>query len=115
MLMEDVLKHPTRVLSEQQRRRFFDDGCLVVEGLVDGTWLDRLHAAMEANVESIRNLELNLKDHGFDLVTMPMALQFNKRDIGGAVPNDEMYRMLNYKREPTFEAVATASKVGSHL
>ena len=23
------------------------------------------------------------------------------------VPADEMYRMLNYKREPTFEAVAT--------
>ena len=54
MLMEDVLKHPTRVLSEEQRRRFFDDGCLVVEGLVDGTWLDRLHAAMEANIESSR-------------------------------------------------------------
>jgi len=52
--MEDVLKHPTRVLSEEQRRRLFDDGCLVVEGLVDGTWLDRLHAAMEANVESSR-------------------------------------------------------------
>ncbi len=54
MLMEDVLKHPTRVLSEEQRRRFFDDGCLVVEGLVDGTWLDRLHAAMVVNVESSR-------------------------------------------------------------
>ncbi len=62
---------------------------------------------MEANVESIRNLEQNLREHGFDLVTIPLALQFNKRDINGAVPSDEMYRMLNYKREPTFEAVAT--------
>ena len=51
MLMEDVLTHPTRVLSDVQRRRFFDDGCLVVEGLVDDQWLDRLHAAMEVNVE----------------------------------------------------------------
>lgn len=54
MLMEDVLKHPTRVLSEEQRRRFFEDGCLVVEGLVDDQWLDRLHAAMAVNVESSR-------------------------------------------------------------
>jgi hypothetical protein len=34
MLMEDVLKYPSKVLSEQQRNRFFEDGCLVVEGLV---------------------------------------------------------------------------------
>jgi len=81
---------------------------LILKG-VDGVVFvaDSQPERMEANVESIRNLESNLKDHGFDLVTMPMALQFNKRDIAGAVPSDEMYRMLNYKREPTFEAVAT--------
>lgn len=62
---------------------------------------------MEANIESIRNLEANLKEHGFDLTTIPYALQFNKRDLANVVPADEMYRMLNYKREPTFEAVAT--------
>ena len=81
---------------------------LILKG-VDGVVFvaDSQPERMEANVESIRNLESNLKDHGFDLVTMPLALQFNKRDIAGAVPSDEMYRMLNYKREPTFEAVAT--------
>jgi signal recognition particle receptor subunit beta len=80
---------------------------LILKG-VDGVVFvaDSQPERMEANVESIRNLELNLRDHGFDLVTMPLALQFNKRDISGAVPSDEMYRMLNYKREPTFEAVA---------
>ena len=82
---------------------------LIVKG-VDGVVFvaDSQPERMEANVESIRNLEENLRDHGFDLVTMPLALQFNKRDINGAVPTDEMYRMLNYKREPTFEAVATS-------
>jgi signal recognition particle receptor subunit beta len=80
---------------------------LILKG-VDGVVFvaDSQPERMEANVESIRNLELNLRDHGFDLVMMPLALQFNKRDISGAVPSDEMYRMLNYKREPTFEAVA---------
>ncbi len=81
---------------------------LILKG-VDGVVFvaDSQPERMEANVESIRNLEANLREHGFDLITMPLALQFNKRDINGAMPSDEMYRMLNYKREPTFEAVAT--------
>ncbi len=81
---------------------------LILKG-VDGVVFvaDSQPERMEANVESIRNLESNLREHGFDLITMPLALQFNKRDINGAMPSDEMYRMLNYKREPTFEAVAT--------
>ena len=62
---------------------------------------------MEANVESIRNLEENLVEHGFDLRTIPYALQFNKRDLPSVMPVDEMYRMLNYKREPTFIGIAT--------
>ncbi len=61
---------------------------------------------MEANIESIRNLEENLKDHGFDLENMPYALQFNKRDLPSVMPVDEMYRMLNFKREPTFVGIA---------
>ncbi len=62
---------------------------------------------MEANIESIRNLEENLEEHGFDLKTIPYALQFNKRDLPNVMPVDEMYRMLNYKREPTFVGIAT--------
>ena len=80
---------------------------LILKG-VDGVIFvaDSQRERMEANVESIRNLESNLRDHGFDLKTVPAALQFNKRDLANAMPVDEMYRMLNYKREPTFEAVA---------
>ena len=59
MLMEDVLKHPSRILSEKQRRQFFEDGGLVVEGLIDQSWLDRLHAAMQANVEASRHVTGN--------------------------------------------------------
>jgi hypothetical protein len=62
---------------------------------------------MEANIESIRNLEENLVEHGFDLRTIPYSLQFNKRDLPNVMPVDEMYRMLNYKREPTFIGIAT--------
>ena len=62
---------------------------------------------MDANVESLRNLEDNLKENGFILKNIPYVLQFNKRDLPSAVPVDDMYRQLNFKGEPTFEAVAT--------
>lgn len=61
---------------------------------------------MDANVESLRNLEENLRENGFDLKTIPYTLQFNKRDLPTAVAVDSMYRALNLKGEPTFEAVA---------
>ena len=81
---------------------------LILKG-VDGVVFvaDSQEARMDANVESLRNLEDNLRENGFELKTIPYVLQFNKRDLPTAMPVDEMYRTLNYKREPTFEAVAT--------
>jgi signal recognition particle receptor subunit beta len=67
---------------------------------------DSQEPRMEANVESLRNLESNLKEQGYDLATMPYALQFNKRDLPTALAVEDMYRQLNFKGEPTFEAVA---------
>ena len=80
---------------------------LILKG-VDGVVFvaDSQRERMEANVESIRNLEANLKEHGFDLSAITYALQFNKRDLPNVMPVDEMYRMLNFKREPTFEGIA---------
>ncbi len=84
---------------------------LILKG-VDGVVFvaDSQEERMEANIESIRNLEVNLQENGFDLKTIPYALQFNKRDLPNALPPDEMYRVLNYKREPTFEGIATTGK-----
>jgi signal recognition particle receptor subunit beta len=80
---------------------------LILKG-VDGVVFvaDSQEARMDANVESLRNLEKNLEEHGFDLSTIPYVLQLNKRDLPTSVAADEMYRQLNYKGEPTFEATA---------
>lgn len=80
---------------------------LILKG-VDGVVFvaDSQRERMEANIESIRNLEANLREHGLDLKTVPYALQFNKRDLPTSMAVDELYRTLNFKREPTFEAVA---------
>ncbi|HSM51592.1 MAG TPA: gliding-motility protein MglA [Thermoanaerobaculia bacterium] len=81
---------------------------LILKG-VDGVVFvaDSQEERMDANIESIRNLDENLREHGFDLRAIPYALQFNKRDLPTALPVDVMYRALNFKREPTFEAVAS--------
>jgi signal recognition particle receptor subunit beta len=80
---------------------------LILKG-VDGVVFvaDSQRARAEANVESLRNLDKNLKEQGYDLATIPYVLQFNKRDLPTAMPPDEMYQALNVKGEPTFEAVA---------
>lgn len=95
---------PGQVFYEASRR-------LILKG-VDGVVFvaDSQKERMEANVESIRNLQQHLQDNGFDLGSVPYSLQFNKRDLANAMPVDEMYRMLNFKREPTFEATATSGE-----
>ncbi|MEM7480664.1 MAG: GTPase domain-containing protein [Acidobacteriota bacterium] len=84
---------------------------LILKG-VDGVVFvaDSQAERMEANIESIRNLEANLQEFSFDLREIPYALQFNKRDLPSAEPVEKMYRILNFKREPTFEAVATTGE-----
>jgi signal recognition particle receptor subunit beta len=80
---------------------------LILKG-VDGVIFvaDSQEARMEANVESLANLDKNLKEQGYDLKAIAYALQLNKRDLPTAIPAEEMYRLLNFKGEPTFEAVA---------
>ncbi len=80
---------------------------LILKG-VDGVVFvaDSQEARMDANIESLGNLDKNLVEHGFDLQTIPYVLQLNKRDLPTALPVDVLYRALNFKGEPTFEATA---------
>jgi hypothetical protein len=80
---------------------------LILKG-VDGVIFvaDSQEARMDANVESIENLQRNLQEHGFDLTTIPYVLQLNKRDLPTAVSLEEMVRVLRLKNEPYFESVA---------
>jgi len=61
---------------------------------------------MDANIESIRNLKENLKEHGSSIDKVPYVLQINKRDLPTAVPLPEIEKALRIKNEPVFEAVA---------
>jgi len=62
----------------------------------------------DENIESFRNLQVNLLDQGVDPRTIPIVLQYNKRDLPGAMSLDEMDDLLNYRGLPRFEAEALA-------
>src|SRR5437868_7265284 len=68
---------------------------LILKG-VDGVVFiaDSQDARMEANQESLQNLEKNLKEQGYDLRNVPYVLQMNKRELPSAVSADNMYRQL---------------------
>ena len=61
---------------------------------------------MEANIESLENLKINLLDQGYDLDTLPYVVQYNKRDLPNAAPLEEMRRLFNPTQVPDFEASA---------
>lgn len=62
---------------------------------------------MDQNLESLSNLKENLRAHGIEVDTVPFVIQYNKRDIPGAQPVDEMRRLLNPAGVPDFETTAT--------
>ena len=80
---------------------------LILKG-VDGVVFvaDSQEPRMDANVESIRNLRENLRDHGYSLDKVPYVLQLNKRDLPTALPVQDLVKALRIKGEPVYEAVA---------
>jgi signal recognition particle receptor subunit beta len=82
---------------------------LVLKG-VDGVVFvaDSQRAMLQANAESFRNLEENLTEMGLTLDTLPIVLQFNKRDLPDICTVDEMNAALNRNNWPWFEASAVS-------
>ena len=80
---------------------------LILKG-VDGVVFvaDSQVERMEANIESLENLRINLAEQGADLDKTPYVVQYNKRDLPNAADLDEMRRLLNPTGVPDFEACA---------
>ncbi|MBZ5495491.1 MAG: gliding-motility protein MglA [Acidobacteriia bacterium] len=87
---------------------FYDASRKLILRGVDGVVFvaDSQEERLDANLESIANLDQNLKEHGFDLGKIPYVLQLNKRDLPNAMPAEQLKRLLLLKGEPVFEAVA---------
>ena len=69
---------------------------LVLKG-VDGVVFvaDSQRPMVQANIESFRNLEENLAEMGLSVDTLPLVLQFNKRDLPDICSVEEMNQSLN--------------------
>ncbi len=80
---------------------------LVLQG-ADGVVFvaDSQRAQREENVESFRNLQVNLLEQGVDPRTIPIVLQYNKRDLPDRVPLDELQELLNPGGAPAWASKA---------
>jgi len=81
---------------------------LILKG-VDGVVFvaDSQIERIEANLESLDNLKVNLQEQGYDLERIPYVVQYNKRDLPNVASVDELRGLLNTTMVPDFEAVST--------
>ena len=63
---------------------------------------------LDENIESLQNLQSNLLEHGVDVRTMPLVMQYNKQDLPRELiltPAD-LDDALNFRSVPSFPADA---------
>lgn len=61
---------------------------------------------LDQNKDSLMDLKRNLKSNGLDYRTIPLVLQYNKRDLPDILSVQDLNSALNERQVPTFEASA---------
>jgi mutual gliding-motility protein MglA len=95
---------PGQILYERTRQAVLNG----VDGIV--FVVDSQAEKFEENVQSITELEMNLRRLGKDMNSFPFVIQWNKRDMPSALPLPVLERYLNRRRVPSFEAIAANGK-----
>ncbi len=80
---------------------------LILKG-VDGVVFvaDSQEERLDANIESMENLKVNLEEQGYQLELLPFVIQYNKRDLPNVNSVEELRELLNPDGVPDFEACA---------
>lgn len=91
---------PGQVFYEASRK-------LILRG-VDGVIFvaDSQVERLEDNIESFKSLKENLDELGYDINTVPLVMQWNKRDLPNVMPISELSERLNSLKKPSFESIA---------
>lgn len=99
MTPEQILSHPPRVLTQEQRESYFSNGYILLERAIGEEWLKRLHAAVDGQIEASR--EITSSDAIFDLEPGHTAEEPRLRRVSS--PNDQ---------DPVFWEFVTQSVLG---
>lgn len=69
---------------------------LVLQG-VDGVVfvVDSGPDRVQDNIDSLKDLDVNLKEYGLSIDKVPLVIQYNKRDLPNAVPLDELKKAVD--------------------
>ncbi len=80
---------------------------LILKGL-DGVVfvVDSQADRLEENIASMKNLEKNLEQQGYDIKEVPLLIQYNKRDLPNSLPISELRKHINKYNSPEIEATA---------
>jgi signal recognition particle receptor subunit beta len=95
---------PGQVLYERTRIAVLNG----VDGIV--FVVDSTPEKLEENFQSLIELETNMRRMQKDLGDFPFVMQWNKRDVPGAVPIPTLDRYLNRRRAETFSAAAISGE-----
>lgn len=84
---------------------------LVLKG-VDGIIFvaDSQVERMDANKESYKDLEKNILEQGYNLETLPLVMQWNKRDLPNIMKETDLEQQLNLRNAPSSNAIATTGE-----
>ncbi len=80
---------------------------LILKG-VDGVVFvaDSQLERMDANLESLENLGVNLAEQGYDSNKVPTVIQYNKRDLPNVVSLEDLRKEINVRGIPEYQAIA---------
>jgi signal recognition particle receptor subunit beta len=84
---------------------------LILKG-VDGVVFvaDSQEERLDANIESLENLKVNLEEQGYQLEHLPFVIQYNKRDLPNVTSVEELRELLNPDKVLEFEACAQSGE-----
>lgn len=84
---------------------------LILKG-VDGVVFvaDAQEERLDANIESMENLKVNLEEQGYQLENLPFVIQYNKYDLPNVTPIEELRELLNPNSVPEFKGCAVTGE-----
>src|SRR5262245_35725335 len=72
--------------------------------------VDSQKEMLNSNLESWQNLKQNLAENNLDINSIPIVIQYNKRDLPNVLPVKQLDSKINDVKAESFDAVAISGK-----